>query len=274
MLSVSNVSMRYGAKILFEEVSTAFTPAKRYGLTGPNGSGKSTLLKYLHAKYSLPLGHDLNPDDLERELVQSRRIDFGKWKVVIHESELRTFFRAHPLASQLAKTKLSVQDNVLSVGDDFRSGYFVAVLCDLLRRKWVATGQTFTFETVMSSADKLDLLREANRAGYRTYLYFVCTNDPMINRGRIRNRVSEGGHDVPADKIAARYERSLGLLPGAIALCSRCYLFDNSEQTHRFIAEFEERKLVRTTEPLPPWFVRSWLNRNASPGGGEDAGQS
>src|ERR1700693_4985624 len=47
MLSVSNVSMRYGAKILFDEVSTAFTPGKRYGLTGPNGSGKSTFMKLL-----------------------------------------------------------------------------------------------------------------------------------------------------------------------------------------------------------------------------------
>ena len=38
MISVSNVSMRYGAKVLFDEVSTAFTPGKRYGLTGPNGA--------------------------------------------------------------------------------------------------------------------------------------------------------------------------------------------------------------------------------------------
>ncbi|HUR36979.1 MAG TPA: ATP-binding cassette domain-containing protein, partial [Terriglobales bacterium] len=39
--------MRYGAKLLFEDVSTAFTPGKRYGLTGPNGSGKSTFMKVL-----------------------------------------------------------------------------------------------------------------------------------------------------------------------------------------------------------------------------------
>src|SRR6476620_2367574 len=47
MLSVSNVSMRYGAKILFDEVSTAFTTGKRYGLTGPNGAGKSTFMNLL-----------------------------------------------------------------------------------------------------------------------------------------------------------------------------------------------------------------------------------
>ena len=44
MMTVSNVSMRYGAKVLFEEVSTAFTPGKRYGLTGPDGAGKTTFM--------------------------------------------------------------------------------------------------------------------------------------------------------------------------------------------------------------------------------------
>src|ERR1700723_684869 len=47
MISVSNVSMRFGAKILFDDVSTAFTVGKRYGLTGPNGAGKSTFMKLL-----------------------------------------------------------------------------------------------------------------------------------------------------------------------------------------------------------------------------------
>src|SRR5436305_3586597 len=47
MISVSNVSMRYGAKVLFDEVSTSFTPGKRYGLTGPNGAGKTTFMNLL-----------------------------------------------------------------------------------------------------------------------------------------------------------------------------------------------------------------------------------
>jgi len=64
MLSVSNVSMRYGAKILFEEVSTAFTPGKRYGLTGPNGSGKSTLMKILAGELEPQKGTVVRPRKL------------------------------------------------------------------------------------------------------------------------------------------------------------------------------------------------------------------
>jgi len=47
MISVSNLSMRYGAKVLFEDVTINFIPGRRYGLTGPNGSGKSTFMKVL-----------------------------------------------------------------------------------------------------------------------------------------------------------------------------------------------------------------------------------
>jgi ATPase subunit of ABC transporter with duplicated ATPase domains len=64
MLSVSNVSMRYGAKVLFDEVSTAFTPGKRYGLTGPNGSGKSTFMKLLSGEMDPQKGTVVRPRKL------------------------------------------------------------------------------------------------------------------------------------------------------------------------------------------------------------------
>src|SRR6516164_1341330 len=61
MLSVSNVSMRYGAKVLFDDVSTAFTPGKRYGLTGPNGAGKSTFMKILTGEMDPQKGTVVRP---------------------------------------------------------------------------------------------------------------------------------------------------------------------------------------------------------------------
>lgn len=61
MISVSNVSMRYGAKVLFEDVSTAFTPGKRYGLTGPNGAGKSTFMNLLTGELDPQKGTVVRP---------------------------------------------------------------------------------------------------------------------------------------------------------------------------------------------------------------------
>ena len=47
MISVNGISMRYGSKVLFDDVSVTFQPGRRYGLTGPNGAGKSTFMKLI-----------------------------------------------------------------------------------------------------------------------------------------------------------------------------------------------------------------------------------
>ncbi|PRR77160.1 putative ABC transporter ATP-binding protein YheS [Clostridium liquoris] len=47
MISTNNVSLRYGARALFEDVNVKFTPGNCYGLIGANGAGKSTFLKIL-----------------------------------------------------------------------------------------------------------------------------------------------------------------------------------------------------------------------------------
>src|SRR5437879_1351051 len=64
MISVTNVSMRYGAKVLFEDVTVTFTPGKRYGLTGPNGSGKSTFMKVLTGELDPQKGNVVRPKKL------------------------------------------------------------------------------------------------------------------------------------------------------------------------------------------------------------------
>src|SRR5271163_2149615 len=61
MISVSNVSMRYGAKILFDDVSINFISGRRYGLTGPNGSGKSTFMKVLTGELDAQKGDIVRP---------------------------------------------------------------------------------------------------------------------------------------------------------------------------------------------------------------------
>ena len=64
MISVSNVSMRYGAKVLFDDVSTSFAPGKHFGLTGPNGAGKSTFMKLLTGELEPQKGSIVRPRKL------------------------------------------------------------------------------------------------------------------------------------------------------------------------------------------------------------------
>jgi len=80
MISVSNVSMRYGAKVLFDEVSTAFTPGKRYGLTGPNGAGKSTFMKLLSGEEEPQKGTVVRPKKLG--VLSQDQFAFDRYRVI------------------------------------------------------------------------------------------------------------------------------------------------------------------------------------------------
>src|SRR5580693_3405318 len=80
MISVSNVSMRYGAKILFDEVSTTFTPGRRYGLTGPNGAGKSTFMKVLTGELEAQKGNVVRPRKLG--ILRQDQFAFDNYRVI------------------------------------------------------------------------------------------------------------------------------------------------------------------------------------------------
>lgn len=229
-------------------------------IAGPNGSGKSTLLGYFEKLRQFQLGYSLNPDSVSAELERQGKLRFLSWGVRVKDGEYREFVERHPLFSRSAMPEFVVSRNLLKILRPARMGYFSAILCDFLRRRWLAGRESFTFETVMSSADKVDLLGEARKAGYRTYLYFICTDDPRINKGRIASRVRDGGHAVPAEKIVSRFRRSLALLPAAIAGSNRAYLFDNSEEGgYRLVAEFEDGRLMKVTGEAPRWLVKSVL---------------
>jgi predicted ABC-type ATPase len=101
-------------------------------------------------------------------------------------------------------------------------------IADFQRDRCLSGGESFSFETVMSHPSKVQLMIRADDAGYDVTLFFVCTSDPEINVRRVANRVRQGGHDVPQDRIVARYWRTLGLLPHAALVARRTVLFDNS----------------------------------------------
>ena len=80
MISVNGVSMRYGSKVLFEDVSTTFTAGRRYGLTGPNGAGKSTFMKLLTGELAPQKGSVARPDKLG--VLRQDQFAFDAFRVV------------------------------------------------------------------------------------------------------------------------------------------------------------------------------------------------
>jgi predicted ABC-type ATPase len=101
-------------------------------------------------------------------------------------------------------------------------------IADFRRDRCLAQKTSFSFETVMSHPSKVEVMVRAHHAGYDITLYFVGTSDPEINVRRVEARVSTGGHDVPHDRIRARYWRSLGFLSHAALVARRTVVFDNS----------------------------------------------
>ncbi|PWK29053.1 putative ABC-type ATPase [Arcicella aurantiaca] len=230
---------------------------------GPNGSGKSTLKSVIEPYL---LGFYINPDEIEKELHEKGFYHLDSLPFEILISEILVFFHNSGLYPKLTFSltidNFQIEGNKLFFLKIPVNSYVSAIFSDFLRHKFLENQMSFTFETVMSSADKVALLAKAQALGFRTYLYYVSTEDPQINIARVSNRVNLGGHNVPQDKIFQRYYRSLAFLFEAIKYSNRVYLFDNSGISKRFIASIEDGKTIDIqTDTLPEWFEKYVIDK-------------
>jgi predicted ABC-type ATPase len=131
---------------------------------------------------------------------------------------------------------------------------------DRIRDECLRQGRSFSFETVMSHPSKVELFKHAKALGFATFLYFVATRDPRLNIDRVALRVKLGGHDVPSDRIVARYHRTLSMLPEAIKASDCAYLYDNSQLGSasaggglRLAAKVEDGTSITLYRPTPDW---------------------
>lgn len=237
-------------------------PAPRLRMfAGPNGSGKSTIKEVLPSQW---LGVYINADEIEKTVRADSCLNLAAFEVKTDTQELQAFLQASSLlkkAGLLAQvSQLTLVDGCVVFGPVVVNSYWASVLADFIRHKLLALKVSFTFETVMSSPDKVAFLQKAQQAGYRTYLYFVATEDADINVSRVKYRVQVGGHPVAEDKIRSRYVRSLELLPQAVAYADRAYIFDNSGAERVWVAEVTDGlEIEMKTDEMPAWFkVALW----------------
>ncbi|HVY76433.1 MAG TPA: hypothetical protein VG890_16500 [Puia sp.] len=234
-------------------------------MAGPNGSGKSTILQGVRKTfYSGPF---VNADEIEESFAEKRLINLpAVYNLTISDESFREFV-AGPGKSWLDKAatensaiSVTCREGILFVGNH-PSPYDAALAADFIRHQLLLNGETFTFETVLSHRSKIDFLNHSLEAGYKNYLYFICTVDPTINIERIKQRVSLGGHDVPEDRVVKRYNDSLDLLPQIIPLCYRVYLFDNSSEERSIepVAEIDGRRILKIKTKQLPWWVQEFV---------------
>lgn len=143
-------------------------------------------------------------------------------------------------------------------GNTVEKAYEASAIAANQRLECIAQGQSFAFETVMSHPSKLAILETAREAGFETQLVFVSTNNPLTNVERVKQRVLDGGHDVPENKIISRYHRSLLFLPKASEITDRTYIFDNSD-TPSLEATLSQGNIISKSEQPVEW-VRQFFS--------------
>jgi len=163
-----------------------------------------------------------------------------------------TFFEAHLKSSGLRLLNADALARELEV-----DAYEAARMITALRIEFVEQRESFIFETVFSDpvGDKLGFLKQTAQTGYAVVLCFIGVESADISEHRVAMRVSQGGHDVPTEKIFARFPRTLANLSAAVRELPCVLIFDNSDlrTPFRAVATFVDSRRVQINEPIPPW---------------------
>lgn len=232
---------------------------------GPNGSGKTTIFKGILGNEKISLGVYVNADDIEKTLQETQSLDFSMFHLNVLGAHLKDFFRDSTFSPVKRNepdlwSKLEVQENLMTCSARIDS-YLAADLAEYIRKQLLSHGMSFTYETVMSHAGKVDFFSEARENGFRIYLYYIATEDPEININRVDVRKALEGHSVPPELIRTRYYKSLSNLKVAVQRANRAFIFDNSQKQANLIAEVTNGSDVVLNEAvmLPYWVAKDLL---------------
>jgi predicted ABC-type ATPase len=188
-------------------------------IAGPNGAGKTTVTRSLPDSTLLKQLRSLNPDEVSKEWLWKRH---------------QLTFRTAP-ADLLASTFIEAADFVFAAA-----------------KTALQANEAICLETVLST-DKYRSLVELtlNLNGYFGLIY-VAVASPEISARRIAGRVRAGGHDVPSEKLAARWQRSLAQLPWFMQHASVAAVYDNSNENPAGAPVLIARKKNGTLKIIEP----------------------
>ena len=237
------------------------TPRLRM-FAGPNGSGKTTVKNTLVP--SAWFGIYINPDDLEATIRETGLLPLEPFDLTVTTEEIQGYFASSKFlrAQHLhdAAREIECRGNCV----DFQPLGVQLVLCFGACRLPAEKGVGCVAVVYVRNGDvrTLTRLKPPNSTvleGFRTYLYYIATEDPAINIQRVKNRVAEGGHDVPETNIVARYHRSLGLLAEAIRYTNRAFFFDTSQAEAWYFAEATDgTRIDLKSDEIPNRFQPIW----------------
>ena len=167
------------------------------------------------------------------------------------------------ISSQLefVNADLYEQSHIQHITDPQKRSEAARDWADSRRAALLNTKVGFVSETVFSHESKLALITQAQAMGFDVVLYVVSLDDPQRLLARVSQRVREGGHSVPAQRILERYPRTMANLKKAVRLADLAFVYDAAEVeqgAHLLVAMCEGERTTLLVTDLPLW-VRSLL---------------
>jgi len=146
-----------------------------------------------------------------------------------------------------------------------KKSYEAALAAMSLFRKFINEGKSFCYETVFSHKSKVEFVEIAKTAGYAVILVYIHLVKDLHGL-RVIQRVSEGGHSVPQEKIVPRLRRTLEHMKLAAPMADEVLLFDNSSDTNPFelVARSRDDHIDVFVESLPDWAQSILFDRMGS----------
>ena len=166
-----------------------------------------------------------------------------------------TFYRAQLEPLGLPFINADILAKQLYPDEPEQHSYEAARIAGTMRNKLLQEGRSFCFETVFSHPSKIDFIAQARSMGYEVILVFIHLDNISLNQARVSQRVSEGGHHVPENKVSSRVPKVLQNIKQVLGLCNQSYLLDNSRLDNPFkqIAEIHDGQLTAKVTALPDW---------------------
>lgn len=228
---------------------------------GPNGSGKTHLFNFLRNQKFINTEFYINADEIEKKLSVSLQFHFNAYRVKVSDNEFKTHIKKSGILKKITDKsfidKINIDKGILKLNIKKKelNSYIASFIASYLTEKLIETGQSFCFETVLSHPSKIKLIELANKKGYKTYFYFVFTDNWKLNVERVKLRVKQGGHNVDEQKIEQRYFKSLHLFSEAAKNADSSFLIDNSV-SFSLMAEMKKGKTVFVSKNYPLWLKK------------------
>jgi predicted ABC-type ATPase len=120
-------------------------------------------------------------------------------------------------------------------------------------KELLETKSDFMIESNLAESRDYDWISLMKKNGYSVVLYYLSTVDVEINIGRVKRRVSEGGHDIPESIIRTRFSQSHSYLKTKIREFDEVFLIENSTDLFEVQATVFKGKVAYKSDKAQTW---------------------